>query len=339
MTSRSGGAGPVAGTTAVQARTAHVADDDPAEPRNLKDIAEKLVELSRRILQQADHDDRARSATPAQPAAPLPAWPDVVDLHGAPAINAAIRTSLSCAGSEILTAQPDGARPKEVLDVALESVRLKIDDGVSMRTIYQHSARFDEATKSYVRAVTGYGVKVRTLPEFFDRLIIIDRATAFIPANAERSIAAAITEPSVVRFLVDVFERSWDRAEPFPFIPNYAAQAASEVITPIRAAIRQLLAEGHSDKAIARRLGISERSLQAHIAHIKKRLGAKNRTHLGYLLCQTTHGTEWPGAEPGGGEEPPGEEPSEHRREFPEHLRETPEGKGTAKRGRSLPRT
>ncbi len=42
--------------------------------------------------------------------------------------------------------------------------------------------------------------------------------------------------------------------------------------------------EGYSDKAIARRIGISERSLQAHIAAIKQELGALNRLQLGYLL-------------------------------------------------------
>ncbi|MER6448645.1 helix-turn-helix transcriptional regulator [Streptomyces venezuelae] len=246
----------------------------------MRGIAETLAELSRRVQNQANRDDRVVYELDPRPAVGL----GVVNLHGLPAINAAIRASLAGARSEILTAQPDGPRPKEVLDAALESVRFQVGNGISMRTIYQHSARFDEATKSYVRAVMGYGAKVRTLTEFFDRLIIIDGSTAFIAANAERTVAAVITEPAVVRFLIDVFERSWDRAAPFPFVPNYAAQAASEVISPIRATIRQLLAEGHSDKVIARRLGISERSLQAHIAHIKENLGAKNRTHLGYLL-------------------------------------------------------
>ncbi|GAA2654946.1 hypothetical protein GCM10010425_81900 [Streptomyces spororaveus] len=266
--------------------TTHAADEGSTERDSLRGIAETLAELSRRVQNQANRDDRDDRVV--YDLHPRPeAGPGVVHLHGLPAINAAIGASLAGARSEILTAQPDGPRPKQVLDAALESVRCQVGNGISMRTIYQHSARFDEATKSYVRAVMGYGVKVRTLTEFFDRLIIIDGSTAFIAANAERTVAAAITEPSVLRFLIDVFERSWDRAAPFPFVPNYAAQAASEVMTPIRATIRQLLAEGHSDKVIARRLGISERSLQAHIAHIKEHLGAKNRTHLGYLLCHT----------------------------------------------------
>ncbi|MEW1626609.1 LuxR C-terminal-related transcriptional regulator [Streptomyces sp. NPDC089173] len=330
MTSRSEGVRPGSGLAAVRDRTGPDPDEDPARTggsdpsgaHGWKEIAEALAELSRRVLRQADHDDRAGSPATAPHSAAPRRRPGLLNLHGVATINAAIGSSLDGAVSEILTAQPDGARPKEVLTGALESVRLRIDDGVGMRTIYQHSSRFDEATKSYVRAVTGYGAEVRTLPEFFDRLIIIDRSTAFIPANSERTIAVAITEASVVRFLADVFERAWDRAEPFPFVPNYAAQAASEVIEPIRAAIRQLLAQGHSDKAIARRLGISERSLQAHIAHIKKCLGAKNRTHLGYLLCHSAHHAARPDAEAGGGEERP----------------ESLEGKGTAKPGRSLPR-
>ncbi len=210
-------------------------------------------------------------------------------LHGLPEINAAIREALDGAGTEILTAQPDGPRPKEVLDTALDSVRRQIAQGVSMRTIYQHSARFDEATKSYVRTVTDYGVQVRTLTEFFDRMIIIDRCTVFIAANPERTDASMITEPSVVRFLVDVFERSWDRAGPFPFVPNHAARAAPEVIPPIRQAIRHMLTEGHSDKVVARRLGISERSLQAHIARIKEELGRR---------AAPTSATSWASARP-----------------------------------------
>ncbi len=258
-------------------------------PPSLWAVAEALDHLSCQVRQQAHHVYRSAKEASWPTAArgrgeSRGADSGVRRLHGLPEINAAIREALDGAGTEILTAQPDGPRPKEVLDTALASVRRQIAQGVSMRTIYQHSARFDEATKSYVRTVTDYGVQVRTLTEFFDRMIIIDRSTVFIAANPERTDASMITEPSVVRFLIDVFERSWDRAGPFPFVPNHAARAAPEVIPPIRQAIRHMLTEGHSDKVVARRLGISERSLQAHIARIKDELGAKNRTHLGYLL-------------------------------------------------------
>ncbi|MGJ3561614.1 TrmB family transcriptional regulator [Streptomyces sp. INA 01156] len=140
-------------------------------------------------------------------------------VHGLEEIGEAIQRELDRATSEILTAQPDGPRPGVVLAHALEAVRDRIASGVSMRTLYQHSTRFDEPTKEYVRTVTGFGAQIRTLAEFFDRLIIVDRKTVFIPANADRTTAIVVTEPAVVKFLTDMFERAWDRAEPYPFIP------------------------------------------------------------------------------------------------------------------------
>ncbi|WP_329455134.1 hypothetical protein [Streptomyces sp. NBC_01497] len=211
-------------------------------------------------------------------------------LDGARDINRVIQEVLDTARTEILTAQPDGPRPGPVLDDALSAVRNRIAAGICMRTLYQHSTRFDEPTKEYVQSVTQYGVEVRTLAEFFDRIILVDRAAAFIPANAERTRAVLVTEPAVVHFLADVFDRAWDRAAPFPFLPVRAADAAPEVIPAIRESIRKLLVEGRSDKEIARRLGLSLRSLQAHVAWLKKEYGAQHRLQLGYLMGLRGHG-------------------------------------------------
>ncbi|KJY42534.1 hypothetical protein VR41_07475 [Streptomyces sp. NRRL B-1568] len=245
---------------------------------SLHDVAARLTELA-----EVTHSYAARLES-GQRASGVGSGAAVTYLSGIPEINKAIDAAVQRACKEILTAQPDGPRPGPVLDGALETVRWKISHGVEMRTIYQHTTRFDEATKAYVRQVTEHGAQVRTLGEFFDRLIIIDAAIAFISANDVRTDAVAIEEPSVVRFLRDVFERSWDRAERFPFIPLHAAKAADDVIPSIRESIRRLLVEGYSDKKIARRLGISERSLQAHVASMKQALGAHNRLQLGYLL-------------------------------------------------------
>ncbi|WP_228979363.1 LuxR C-terminal-related transcriptional regulator [Streptomyces sp. DH12] len=240
-------------------------------------MAEHLDELARLA---EDHAARAGGPVGEAPSGRS----GIRYVHGLEAIGEAIDEMLGGARREILTAQPDGPRPGAVLEDALESVRRLIAGDVAMRTLYQHTARFDEATKSYVRAVAEYGVKVRTLEEFFDRLIIIDASVAFISANDDRTTAVAITEPAVVRFLMGSFERAWDRASPFPFDPVHAAKAADEVMPAIRESISRLLVEGYSDKRIARRIGISERSLQAHIAAMKQELGAHNRLQLGYLL-------------------------------------------------------
>lgn len=257
----------------------------PNEEANLLAIAEALADLSQRVADEARRTAQT-TPVPTAPPDPQPAGhsPGFTSIHGLPEINGAIKEKLEQARFEILTAQPDGPRPGPVLDDALDAVRRQLANGVQMRTLYQHSTRFDEATKQYVRAVSEYGVQVRTLPEFFDRIVIIDRSTVFIPSKSDRTSAIQVEEPAVVHFLIDVFERSWDRAETYPFLPVRAAEAAPEVIPAMRNCIRRMLIEGRSDKEIARRLGISLRSLQAHVARIKDDYNAQHRLQLGYLM-------------------------------------------------------
>ncbi|WAX79910.1 hypothetical protein [Streptomyces sp. KMM 9044] len=255
--------------------------DDPSCREALVRVGEALGDLSRMVSNRVGSASAA--AVQASEAAPARGVGfEVID--GLPEINEAIQDLIDGVTSEILTAQPDGPRPSAVLGEALGAVRDRIAGGVSMRTLYQHSTRFDEPTKEYVRAVTSYGAQVRTLAEFFDRMIIIDRRTVLIPANAARTSAVLITHPTVVHFLSDIFERAWDRAEPYPFLPVRAADAAPEVIPAIRGSIQKLLIEGRSDKEIARRLGLSLRSLQAHVARLKEEHGAEHRLQLGYLM-------------------------------------------------------
>ncbi|GAA2149823.1 hypothetical protein GCM10009760_43430 [Kitasatospora kazusensis] len=287
-----GGAG--AGATP----SVHTADPDqgsvdvqPSEvDSGLHAIAAALADLSRRVAEEVAREEAGRAAEARSEESPEVLPPPVGDtpyftaISGLAQINDAIQETLNHAEHEILTAQPDGPRPQLVLDNALSAVRTRIAAGVRMRTLYQHSTRFDEATKRYVREVSNYGVLIRTLPEFFDRLIIVDRRVVFIPATSDRTTAIRVEEPAVVRFLADIFERAWDRAEPYPFLPVRAAEAAPEVIPALRDTIRRLLIEGRSDKEIARRLGISLRSLQAHVAHLKDEYRAQHRLQLGYLM-------------------------------------------------------
>ncbi|GAB1688952.1 LuxR C-terminal-related transcriptional regulator [Krasilnikovia sp. M28-CT-15] len=208
-------------------------------------------------------------------------------LHGPEEITKAVRQAVCQARIEILSAQPDGFRPPHVLKEAFRTVEDRLRAGVAMRTLYQHSARFDEPTKEYVRAVSCYNAEVRTLDEFFDRMILVDRQVALVPANPDRSAALRVTEPALVAFLADVFERSWSRAEAHPFVPASAAHSAPDVIPELRAAIKRLLVQGYPDTVVARRLGLSQRTVQAHIARMKDEFGAVSRLQLGYFIARS----------------------------------------------------
>ena len=264
--------------------TAPMAGPTRREPYRamLRDLGEVLADLSRKAMEESD-ESQGPPAVGLLGEAPSEG-PGISYLYGLPEVNLAVGAAVAAARGELLTAQPGGAQAEGPLGGLPPGLRGPLREGVGLRTLYQHAAQFDEDSKNDVRLITAYGAQARTLDELFGRMVIVDRSVAFIPANDGSACAARITDPATVRFLVDLFECSWTRAEQFPFVPLRAADAAPRVVPAIRRAIQRLLIEGLSDKAIARRLAISERSLQAHVFHIKQDLGAQNRIQLGYLL-------------------------------------------------------
>ncbi|CCK32348.1 hypothetical protein BN159_7969 [Streptomyces davaonensis JCM 4913] len=215
-------------------------------------------------------------------------------VEGLETVREAIGDALWRAKREILTAQPDEPGPGAALDGGYAAVREPLTRGVALRMLFQHSARFSAPKKRYVQQVMEHrNVQVRTLPEFFDRLVVVDGEVAFIPGG-EHS-AALIRDRAVIAFLLGVFEKAWVRAERFPFRPVRAADAAREVVPDVRQAIKALLIEGRSDKAIARRLGMSLRSVQGHIASLREQYGAEHRFQLGYRMARGEYTVVHPG--------------------------------------------
>ncbi len=97
---------------------------------------------------------------------------------------------------EVLSAQPQTGRdPQTLATAALRDIEM-LERGCAMRTLYQHSARRSAVTHKYVAAVTERGAEVRTLDEFFNRLIIIDRRVAVIPSGDDLRVAIAVREPA-----------------------------------------------------------------------------------------------------------------------------------------------
>ncbi len=110
---------------------------------------------------------------------------------------------------ELLTAQPEARRDAPTLAKAALRDIATVERGVRMRTLYQHSARRSSSTHKYVAAVTARGAEVRTLDEFFNRMIVVDRQIAVIPHQEQAMVAVVVREPAVVEYLADVFDRSW----------------------------------------------------------------------------------------------------------------------------------
>lgn len=206
-------------------------------------------------------------------------------LEGLSLINTTLdRLTAECT-EELLTVQPGSGRRPDTLEKGLERVAPLLSNGVKMRTLYQHTARHHPSTLAFVEHVTPYGAEVRTLEEIIERLIIVDRKVALVPARSDRRIALELRHEGLVQYLVGVFEQFWLHGTPWDEQLSYAPEL--DGITSTQRSIAKLLVDGHVDEAIARRLGMNVRTCRAHIAKLNTTLGSGSRAQLGYLIAQS----------------------------------------------------
>ncbi|WP_432151787.1 LuxR C-terminal-related transcriptional regulator [Streptomyces sp. bgisy029] len=182
---------------------------------------------------------------------------------------------------EVLTIQPGGGRPAAVLDEAFPRDIAMLERGVSMKILYEDTARFNAPTQRYARQMERAGALVRTTRELPSRLLIFDRETAVIPLEHSATGAVLSRQPSVVNLLLRFFEQLWSTATGFG-----EALDGGAPLDQVKYTIAQLLAAGHKDEFIARRLGISVRTCRRHIAEIMQQLNAESRFQAGYILSR-----------------------------------------------------
>jgi sugar-specific transcriptional regulator TrmB len=204
----------------------------------------------------------------------------LTEVRGLPAINRFLESSVDDAESELLTAQPAGARRAVVLQQAVDRDLRALARGVTMRTLYQHTARRSKATRDHVDRILTHGAKVRTLDEFFNRLIVIDRRLAVIPGGAP-DVAVAIHDDNLVSYLADVFDRYWERGRDYQ---ERGGSSDSDIATEVRQLTVRMLTEGHSDPASAKRVGVSTRTYASYVAALKQEYGVETRFQLGYAM-------------------------------------------------------
>ncbi len=205
----------------------------------------------------------------------------LTEIRGPDAIGAFLVASVADAEEELLTAQPQGLRDGATIDEAARRDKAALERGVRMRTLYQHSARRSTTTHKYVALVTELGAEVRTLDEFFNRIIIIDRRIAVIPGAGGPATAMVIREPNLLAYLVDMFERTWERGRPFT---NRGSADQRDIALEQRQMTIRMLIEGHADPASAKRLGVSPRTYAGYIADLKDEYEAETRFQLGYTM-------------------------------------------------------
>ncbi|MFJ7292860.1 helix-turn-helix transcriptional regulator [Streptomyces collinus] len=267
---------------------------DPDDPGWLRPVP-PAVALSRQLnpLEQEIADRRRLATGLAETFEPfmalgtqLAATSDAITvLEGGERINAALNMATLQCQTEMLTVQPTDRMSERSLLLGLERDRPLIERGVRIRTLYQHTARYNPEQLAYAAQLSNGKAEYRTIDELVERLIICDESVAFIPARDDQQVALELRHPGLVRYLIKLFEYLWDRSVPLSTGTPY--ETARDGITEIQYSIAKLLVEGHVDEAIARRLGMNVRTCRAHIAKLASALGSGSRAQLGYLIAQS----------------------------------------------------
>ncbi|WP_380277471.1 LuxR family transcriptional regulator [Kitasatospora purpeofusca] len=245
-------------------------------PRTAGDrrAADLRTEATRLLVRAEGLPDTLAPLSAAFDATRQPA-PEPPCVEGPEAIRHRLSLLVAECREELLTAQP-GIRQRATLTLSLTQDLPLLMTGRRIRTIYQPVVRRQPEVAEYAGAVVPHGSQIRLLDEAFDRMIIVDRATAVVSARADHSAAAFITDRATVDALVAVFERDWGRAT----VVDWSAGGPH----PVADRIGRLLSRGFTQRAIAARIGLSERSVAGHIAGMRERHGARTLFQLGWLM-------------------------------------------------------
>lgn len=157
--------------------------------------------------------------------------------------------------------------------------RSRIGEGIRYQTLYQDTIYQDAERLRHALSTNASGAQARTLPEPPFKLIISDdeRASLVLHADERRPdpMGLRITGSAALELLVKTFDVLWSLAAPISVNPT------AEALDERDRAILTLMGLGATDDTIARRLGMSRRTVVRRTARLLERLGASTRFQAG----------------------------------------------------------
>ncbi|QES19080.1 helix-turn-helix transcriptional regulator [Streptomyces venezuelae] len=206
-------------------------------------------------------------------------------LHGIHTIRRQLAQLGADARCSVMTFAAGGGHSEDDLKASRGPNEALLARGVRSRTVYLDSARNHGPTREHVEWLGRCGAKVRTVPSLPLRMIIVDRETAVLPMNVAdaRDAAIVVREPSLVAALCALFEQTWSDARPLDCPTPDQPRLKDKALDRREQEVLRLLAEGHTDESMAKRLGISSRSARRIVAGLLHRLHARSRFEAGIL--------------------------------------------------------
>ncbi len=148
-----------------------------------------------------------------------------------------------------------------------------LERGVSFRNIYSRAALEVPGAAEMLRKSQETGWLCRVYPDLPMKLVVVDDRAALLPLGPTGMEGAVLVRaPVIAATLRTYFELLWSRA--------VSIDGTASKVPPEQDQVLRLVLTGMTDGAIARNLGISERTVRRHVQALLNALGATNRVTL-----------------------------------------------------------
>lgn len=137
--------------------------------------------------------------------------------------------------------------------------------------------------RDWVTYVQALGGKVRVIPSLPFKLVIFDGESAVMNLDPDDYDAGAVVHHSkaVVRMAVEMYEHYWRFAD-----RSFERQPEVSELSGQEAEFLRFLVQGATDEQVARKLGVSMRTVRRMAAKLSEQVGASGRFELGVRAAQ-----------------------------------------------------
>lgn len=246
----------------------------PVEPGTATSLL--VAPLERSMYQHRELTDRLRARIDA---IDEPATGAIDHVAGVVEIRGLVKLAGDVCRDELAILRPAG--DDDLLDQLLDPCYRVLDRGVSVRLLCPHRTRADFTARAKAAHLIDAGASLRTLSRIPQVGIIFDRRLAVVvtlpDTPAGEPAARRVSDRDVVGFLTELYDQMWDSAIPFVSVePGYEG-----VVDDLQRSVARLMAEGLTDEAVARRLGMSVRTCRRYVAALLQNLDAVSRFQAG----------------------------------------------------------
>jgi DNA-binding CsgD family transcriptional regulator len=195
--------------------------------------------------------------------------------------------------TELLSIHPGRPLPAARLATGDERNRVLLRRGVAMRSIHLTSSAAVPYARAHLKDLVSEGAEVRTATTLPMRMIIVDNTLAIVPiidpdsdpdgeAHADApGPAMVLRSPVMVGVLRQMFEHVWETSSDLFTDDSFGPAPVARHREVVR-----LLASGLTDEAIARKLGLSDRTVRRIVAELMQQIGAESRFQAGVKMVR-----------------------------------------------------